>query len=56
MDLSRWREESNYVVQYNFCDTTQAHIHGEVVKIALTFRADLLIFHLRLNHLGHYSP
>jgi len=32
MFLSTWREESDYVVQYNFYDATQDIILGEVVK------------------------
>jgi hypothetical protein len=40
--LSRRREESDYVVQYNFYDATQAQLLGEVAKIAHVFRSNLI--------------
>ena len=40
--LSTWGTLSDYVVQYNFYDTTQADFQGEVVKIVNTFMSYLL--------------
>jgi len=37
--------ESDYVAQYNFCDTTQLQLHGEVAKIPYIFLTNLQIFH-----------